>query len=173
MRFVNKSQSGFTLVEVIIALLVASLSLVSLFMVYHIGTANSASLVEAQRADMLATSYTEDILYAARQPSASEHDGLEETADKSYFIEQNCELDSATKNNRNDQPPRLFGKVYTGVSDIYAQYTVDLDVACIDSFNASRQASDFMPSLQQLLLRITAPSGKTYEYEMVRGTSCC
>lgn len=164
-------QNGFTLVEVIIALMVAGLSLGSLFMVYHIGTVNSAILVEAQRADMLAASYAEELLYTtnAEHLGASEAiDSAKEFSDAESFVKIDCR-EGAVPRARSDQPPKLFGQPYTGADDIYARYRVDLDVQCVQPFSSRALESGLKPDIQKLSMKIIAPSGQIYEYALFGG----
>jgi prepilin-type N-terminal cleavage/methylation domain-containing protein len=143
-------QSGFTLVEVIIALLVAGLSLTSLFMVYHIGTNNSARAIEAQRADMLAASYAEELLLDGALPEAHRLAGV-------------CGQGKDPVIEFSDQPPLVFGSDYTGANDIYRQYQVDIVLQCLPG------DASFSAAAGKISLTIHSASGERYDYVLFRG----
>lgn len=154
-------QRGFTLVEVIVALLVAGVSLVSLFLVYEIGTRNSGVSVEAQRADMLAASYAEELLHSPTQwHSELGDDGDDgESRDKTP---QSCASAGQFDLTRSDQPPVLFAQPYMGPNDIYAQFKVDVSWECLPA--SIRDIAD----VQKLRLTIHGAGGQSYEYSMLR-----
>ena len=151
-------QRGFTLVEVIVALLVAGLSLVSLFLVYQIGTRNSGLSVEAQRADMLAASYSEELLSsrAYGEGQSDEHD------ESRYKTVAPCPSPEQFFLSRSDQPPVLFDQPYTGPDDIYAQYQVDVYVQCRPVSNSD------VGAIEKVRLSVHGASGQSYEYSMLR-----
>jgi len=156
-------QRGFTLVESIIALLVLSVSVGSLFMVYALATPYSAKLIEAQRASLIADAYYQDIRGLKYQDLIGDCvvDGAETHESRATYD------DVDDLNGVIDRPPFVFGQPFKGFNAVYENYSVSINVHCDSGFVVAGMPSG--KRLKRIALTVTSPSGQGYQFAVYKG----
>lgn len=136
---------GFTLVEVLIALLVLTVSVSSLFYAYRLALSGVGKSIEAQQSIMLSNSYYS---YLNHQSSSQLKKDFE---DQCKALTARNESVSVVH-----QPPMLADSSYLGLNNIYESYSVEITYPCA-GLTGSRVLAN---------LAIIPPSGKKYEFDM-------
>lgn len=153
------SQRGFTLVEAVIALLVLSVSVGSLFLVYALATPQSAQSIEQQRARLIADAYYQDVARLKYQSS----EGVCVVAGPEKGEQRIAYDDVDDFHGSTDASPIVFGQPFFGVDDVYKNYSASFSVTCEDS------PTEELHKLKRVAFIITAPSGQPYYFDIVRG----
>lgn len=136
---------GFTLVEVLIALLVLTVSVSSLFYAYRLALSGVGKSIEAQQSIMLSNSYYS---YLNHQSSSQLKKDFE---DQCKALTARNESVSVVH-----QPPMLAGSPYLGLNNIYESYSVEITFPCTGLTDSRLLAN----------LAIMPPSGQKYEFDM-------
>ena len=157
MTSMARRSEGFTLVELLIALLIMSVSLVSLMFVFNYATEHSKRPIESVRSEILAQMYSEE-LFAV--PLVEPNSGLARPCSiaGSEHGEHRANLDDLDDYHAvQDSPPLSFGAALTRSQTAFESYQVGIKVSCLDA------------RVRLVEILVTAPSGHQQRYELLRG----